>query len=252
MNTHASNYQRRQGFTLLELLTVVVVISILAAITFASITKMRSSADEARCVSNLRSLAVAGLAYANDNQSTMPDVILWRNRDPRSDATKRYSLIPYLYGHKEPDPAIEYTSQGVLACPLTKNDSRYSVKDAADTATYAINVYAHGTNVNKSGMGNYEWWLINNDLTGNLHSFHTPSEMPFFMDGPGITDDYGTRYSTFQEPKRIPPATEALGGGAWRTPYLHRDNRIAVVFLDGHVSQVDYEWLSQEKNWIGN
>lgn len=61
----------RTAFTLIELLSVVAIIGVLAALSMAVVSRMRASADDASCVNNMRSLAVGMAAYVND-YGTLP------------------------------------------------------------------------------------------------------------------------------------------------------------------------------------
>jgi prepilin-type N-terminal cleavage/methylation domain-containing protein/prepilin-type processing-associated H-X9-DG protein len=64
--------QHRAGFTLIELLTVIAIIGILAAILIPTVSKVRSSARQATCASNMRQIAMAVLMYSQDNQDWLP------------------------------------------------------------------------------------------------------------------------------------------------------------------------------------
>lgn len=57
----------RAGFTLIELLTVIAIIGVLAAIIVPTVGKVRKTAKNAQCVSNLRQWAGAIQLYSNDN-----------------------------------------------------------------------------------------------------------------------------------------------------------------------------------------
>ena len=58
----------RGAFTLIELLTVIAIIGILAAIVIPAVSRVRQTARNAQCVSNLRQWSQAVLLYANDNK----------------------------------------------------------------------------------------------------------------------------------------------------------------------------------------
>lgn len=61
-------WNSRRGFTLVELLTVIAIIGILAAIIIPVVGNVRTSAKRTQGLSNLRQIAVAGLSYAQDNR----------------------------------------------------------------------------------------------------------------------------------------------------------------------------------------
>ena len=63
---------RKPGFTLVELLAVIVIIGILASVLAVALTKARSLARQADCKSNMRQLGAAILIYRSDNSGSNP------------------------------------------------------------------------------------------------------------------------------------------------------------------------------------
>lgn len=65
-------FRRRQAFTLVELLCVIAIVGILAAILIPVVGSVRESARIGACVSNLRQIGTAFQLYAADNRGLYP------------------------------------------------------------------------------------------------------------------------------------------------------------------------------------
>jgi len=68
----SQHIRRSAGFTLVELLTVMVIISILAAILFPVFGSARKAAQRTTCLNNQRQIALAVAIYAHDHEGRFP------------------------------------------------------------------------------------------------------------------------------------------------------------------------------------
>ena len=64
--------RRRSGFTLVELLVVIAMIAILAALLFPVFAEVRERARQTACLSNLKQIGMAVAPYADDNNDMYP------------------------------------------------------------------------------------------------------------------------------------------------------------------------------------
>lgn len=109
----------RSAFTLVELLTVVAIVGVLAGIVIAALGGARRRAQDAACKSNLRQIGAATLLYASDHKGMLPPAhlasVTWPMR------TWMYLIQPYAEDRKvsvtahEPNVALCY--DGLFRCP---------------------------------------------------------------------------------------------------------------------------------------
>lgn len=66
------NQWSNKGFSLIELLVVVLVIGILASLLFPALSKAKAKADSARCLNNLKQLQTCWQMYVDDHHESVP------------------------------------------------------------------------------------------------------------------------------------------------------------------------------------
>lgn len=132
------------GFTLIELLVVIVIIAILASLLLPALSKAKDSAHRVDCINRQKQLALALIAYADDNDGYIPmegwdgggEVVIhnWSQVAGRSvagggrdtdrvwfNALPREMLIRPTYDYVHPTLRPEfYDRRNVLQCPSAR------------------------------------------------------------------------------------------------------------------------------------
>lgn len=137
MHTPDSSCRNRTAaFTLIEMLVVIAIIALLAAIIVPTVNNALASAKRTRCASNLRQVGQATIMYASENYGSLPPV---RDGGSLSAGTTWMELIsPYLGNQTEDirDTDIAAISN---ACPNWKGRSDVSASAAATKPGYGMN-----------------------------------------------------------------------------------------------------------------
>ena len=133
----------RKGFTLVELLIVIVVIGILSAMMMLSSTEATTSAKVAAIVSNMRNIKTATLAYYTDNMDTYAN----------STAVPSLSdILPYINGENIPE--------------LTKTNPSYSIKKNTTSGNADEGKWYVVYNITQGGNSTAEQAKIRQKLAG--------------------------------------------------------------------------------------
>jgi prepilin-type N-terminal cleavage/methylation domain-containing protein/prepilin-type processing-associated H-X9-DG protein len=217
----------RRAFTLIELLVVIAVIAILAALLLPALSKAKARAYQAKCLSNLRQLAVTYHLYADDNaahlvpngfiQTPTPAVKLWvvggshflpqyfTNRDYLLDP-KHALFADYL---KNPD---------VYKCPSDRAEPAWLGTPHPKLRSYALNSF-------------FNWQTPDNSVFSSCRvTFRKQSDLARYD---------ATQYFTFIDGAPLNVCQPAFGlyNGTWfyHRPSAEHNNGGTLAFADGHV-----------------
>src|SRR5262245_43360560 len=106
--THRPTALRYAGFTLIELLVVIAIIAILASLLLPALSRAKSKAHTARCLSNLRQLGITQALYTSDYGDSFPY------------SGRAWPQMPFVDLLKLFDPYISTNARGFYLCPADR------------------------------------------------------------------------------------------------------------------------------------
>ncbi|EIP97479.1 prepilin-type N-terminal cleavage/methylation domain-containing protein [Opitutaceae bacterium TAV1] len=205
MNTKTTRYIKTAAFTLIELLTVIAIIGILAAIIIPTVGKVRETARSVQCLSNLREINRALLLYVEDQP---------QKKTPRFDFNVWPVVFPYAYPNCKKDGTGKYP----ISYPAGK-----PTPDLAGTIFECPNVYSD-TCANPRSYGANSSLLNSRPGNGNryvqgipIHQVELPSKAATFGDALNASDIHNNTQHNLNP---------------------RHNNRANVVFLDGHAAAI--------------
>jgi prepilin-type N-terminal cleavage/methylation domain-containing protein/prepilin-type processing-associated H-X9-DG protein len=135
---------RSSAFTLIELLVVIAIIAILAAILFPVFAQAREKARQTACMSNLKQIGTAALAYNQDYDEMYPMAYYLSPTGVTTPNQTQLSWAGLMYPYAK-------TGQ-IFRCP-SEGDAEFSTPGTFTpgtpdgfTVTYAYNYYIGGNN----------------------------------------------------------------------------------------------------------
>jgi prepilin-type N-terminal cleavage/methylation domain-containing protein len=220
-----SKASRRGAFTMIELLTVIAIIGILAGLLLPALSKAREKAKRIACNSNLKQIGAAMIMYSGDFQNHLPPVYPWMAGNPTNWAQTLVNL--------------GYTAPKVFACPNDKGP-----RGNAGTLSYGMCIT--DSRVDESSVANNDFWIAGSRLTCTwltntevavVAEYYTDaSETPAIL--PTMKSYTGWEYVT--GPNSLIPSPLS---GAPRPPKSKHEGNAPMagnyLFMDAHVEFIE-------------
>jgi len=108
-----------RAFTLIELLVVIAIIAILASLLLSALSKAKGTAQQAKCLSNLKQLQLAWLMYPDDNNDKLAP-----NKSEQIGVVQQNVRGSWVLGNTQVDATTTNIENGVLF-PYTKSAALY-------------------------------------------------------------------------------------------------------------------------------
>jgi prepilin-type processing-associated H-X9-DG protein len=225
----------RNAFTLVELIVLVAMIAILAAILFPVFAQARDKARTTTCISNLKQIGLGITQYIQDNDETICPFGY-----PTSSGAR------YWYGTYNSGTGVYDMSQGLLQ-PYMKNVKIQDCPNAPPiTSATGNRPVAYGFNYDYLYFPTYSGdpsspdyaKLSGNPIPAALCAFDSPSET-IMMSGNGfIEPNTGSmaRYSLIRPPSQSTYYDGVYGGTYGETVHGLHQGCANVLWCDGHAS----------------
>lgn len=225
---------RADGFTLLELLVGIAIVSTLVAVTMTSLSGAREQARRVVCLANMRTLAFALGTYANENADWLPPSA------QRYDGRDHLELSANIVINREVGYDLTellgmHVPEGAFSCPSVPAPL---VTDPANSADLVFTnyIFLWGAAIDTplrgpqrmSGQGDsvavadFTWYALDDDFVpvfGGNHS-NRGARMGSILEADLSTNPSALQFVRFQTPRHLTGLNAAWlsGSAAWYEP----------------------------------
>lgn len=228
------NFKSQKGFTLLEVLVVIAVIAILAALLFPVITSAKTKTRRAACVNNPRQINLGIRMYSDDSGDATPSLGI---------VAGSTNAVPLYAGYKELMKSYVGLKSAssprdrLFACPADSFYPSFVLTNSAGPYHYLRE------SLHDQSVFDYSSYAFNGG--DNVpRTFGTTNQ--FSITPRGLT---GVKLSSVKHPARTILVAEvsALAPWSWHDPSSQiqfNDAKSVVSFVDGHVNYIKIYWNS--------
>jgi len=224
----------RRAFSLVELLVVLAVVGVLAAIVLPILASARAGVRRAVCVSNLRQLGLAFQLYTQDTNGFYPPVRPFQERSFCSLWADR--IFPYVRSEQVfvcPDAADE-DAEFLAGCPTQVTQAPHTTRYHG---SYDVNTFSGTVSIASGGRN-----LSFPTTITHQSRYRRPSSTALLLDGSGEFVNLSTQQPPFQGVEGL----KGYGVDAW-----HNDG-CNVSFVDGHVKWLSLDSLTKRSLWTAS
>lgn len=221
--------RRANGFTLTELMVVITIIVVLAALSFMGASKMKSKARSAVCASNLRQVGMAMLAYTSENNNKLPPLAKIDPRTGKQDGIWTLVLARAGYLWDPLTKGTPKTGEGVWACP--ECSERANTHGGYGIAEATVMQYDDRASRANTRLGRTEFGSL------RLTSIKHPSRTWLLGDAALKPDKLEESwYAIWSNPNK-------WGNG--HTPAERHGGKVNVCMVDGHMESLTIKELKE-------
>lgn len=173
MYREESRQQQVEGFTLIEILIVLTIISILAAILFPVFARARENARRTSCLSNLKQIGLGVMMYTQDYDENYPRIIRgnWGDSDSYTRVTDNSLPGAHFSSHDGSNYGPWFTWMDMIH-PYVKSWQLFSCPSAKDPQypSYGYSYYLRRDSMISSQLKQASMTVISMDLN-DLYTF---------------------------------------------------------------------------------
>lgn len=225
MEKHNKKLLTRVSFTLVELLTVITVIAIMASLLFPVLVKVKAATKSIKCSGNMRQVGISFGMYTGDNNSFFPPTAPGVDSDG---TTIKWPVLVNVYISNDPPTYLYFKYKGgVTSKP--KNEDIVWRCPALDYSSLPIHPYYVSYGYNYSYVGGLN---LSTDLQGSparVEQIQKTSKT--LLNGDSFNDPTFTLGYYMLSSNRVAGRHPSING-----EIRSENSRTNILWVDGHVS----------------